>query len=102
MKPTLPGNIAWQTIQPTDNIHGSPKDSTPILIPLHQWERSKVKAAIKGTAVDVIFKTYSRGVVTCRDAWTYNFNKNILTENVSRMIETYNAEVARWTQLDKS
>ena len=59
---------------------------------------TKEAKAAKGTASDVIFKTYSRGVVTCRDAWTYNFNRNALIENVQQMIENYNAEVARWTQ----
>ena len=57
---------------------------------------NKETKASKSVAVDVIFKTYSRGVVTCRDAWTYNFNPNVLAENVQRMIETYNAEVHRW------
>ena len=28
----------------------------------------------------VIFKTYSLGVSTNRDAWAYNFNRNALTE----------------------
>ena len=59
---------------------------------------TKEAKAEKGTAVDVLFKTYSNGVKTNRDAWTYNFNRKALTENVSRMIGTYNAEVARWTQ----
>ena len=59
---------------------------------------TKTAKAAKGTASDVIFKTYSRGVVTCRDAWTYSFNRNALIENVQQMIENYNAEVARWTQ----
>ena len=52
--------------------------------------------AIKGEAVDVIFKTYSSGVGTSRDAWAYNFNRNALTQNMNRTIETYNAEVDRW------
>ena len=55
----------------------------------------KAKAG-KGEAVDVLFKSYSRGVVTCRDAWAYNFNRNVLTENMERMIRHYNAEVDRW------
>ena len=42
----------------------------------------KEAKAIKGTAVDVIFKTYSNGVKTNRDAWVYNFNRNTLTENI--------------------
>ncbi|MYB02169.1 DNA helicase, partial [Candidatus Poribacteria bacterium] len=51
-----------------------------------------------GTASDVIFKTYSAGVKTNRDAWTYNFNQNTLTQNVQQMIGVYNTEVARWAQ----
>ena len=58
---------------------------------------TKEAKAKKGAAADVIFKTYSRGVITCRDAWAYNF-KNTLTQNVQQMIGVYNAEVSRWTQ----
>ncbi len=59
---------------------------------------TKAAKAKKGAATEVIFKTYSNGVGTARDAWVYNFNRDALTENISRMIENYNAEVARWTQ----
>ena len=34
----------------------------------------------------MIFKDYSRGVATSRDAWAYNFNRNALVENMNRMI----------------
>ena len=57
---------------------------------------TKEAKAIKGTTADVIFKTYSRGVLTCRDAWTYNFNANALTENVQRTMEFYNTQVLKW------
>ena len=57
---------------------------------------TKEAKAKKGTATDVVFKTYSRGVNTSRDAWTYNFNRNILTGNVQQMSDTYNTEVDRW------
>ena len=59
---------------------------------------TKEAKAKKDTATDVIFKTYSAGVKTNRDAWTYNFNPNTLTQNVQQMIEVYNMEVARWAQ----
>ena len=52
--------------------------------------------AEKGPVVDVIFKTYSLGVSTNRDAWAYNFNANTLTENVQRTMEFYNAQVLKW------
>ena len=91
------GKIEWQTIQPnaeytwlTKGLHAEFNTFIPI-------GTKEVKAG-KITEADTIFKTYSRGIVTCRDAWTYNFNRNTLTENVSRMIGTYNAEVARWMQ----
>ena len=47
-------------------------------------------------AVGVTFKTYSNGVQTNRDAWTYNFNRKVLTKNMSGMIDFYNGEVKRW------
>ena len=37
---------------------------------------TKETKAIKGAALGVIFKTYSVGVGTSRDAWAYNFNQN--------------------------
>ena len=46
--------------------------------------------------MDVVFKTYSGGVKTNRDAWAYNFNRNALTENIRRMIDFYNEQVFKW------
>ena len=89
------GNIAWQTVQPdvrytwlTEGLHAEFEDFIPI--------GTKEAKATKGEAVDVIFKTYSLGINTSRDAWARNFNRNALTENIEQMIGTYNAEVDRW------
>ena len=57
---------------------------------------TKEAKAAKDEAGDVIFKSYSLGVSTNRDAWVYNFNRNILVDNMNRLIGTYNAEVDRW------
>ena len=57
---------------------------------------SKEVKADKGEATNVLFKTFSLGVNTARDAWARNFNSNTLTDNVKRMIETYNEQVFRW------
>ena len=88
-------NIAWKTIEPnkqytwlTEGLHAEFDTFIPI--------GTKETKAIKGAAVDVIFKTYSNGVKTNRDAWVYNFNRNVLIENVRRMIDIYNAEMDRW------
>ena len=89
------GNIAWQTIEPdarytwlTEGLQPEFEDFVPI--------GTKEAKATKGEAVDVIFKTYSLGINTSRDAWARNFNRNALTENIEQMIGTYNAEVDRW------
>ncbi len=89
------GSIEWQTIQPneeyiwlTDGLHAEFNTFIPI--------GTKEAKAQKGAAVDVIFKTYSAGVKTGRDAWTYNYKQNVLSKNIQGMIDTYNAEVDRW------
>lgn len=49
----------------------------------------------KKTLEHAIFKNYSRGVATGRDAWTYNSSRDNLAQNVVNLIEHYNAEVDR-------
>ena len=90
-------NVEWERMTPdkrntwlTEGLHAE----FDTFIPMGNKE---MKAA-QGTATGVIFKTYSLGVSTNRDAWVYNFNRNRLAENMSGMIENYNAEVARWGQ----
>ena len=89
------GNITWQEVTPdkqhiwlTEGLHAE----FDTFIPLG----TKEAKARKSAATDVIFKTYSRGVITCRDAWAYNFNRDVLTENILLMSDTYNTEVDRW------
>ena len=43
-----------------------------------------------------LFSIYSAGVKTNRDAWAFNASHKNLTENMKRMIEIYNEEVARF------
>ena len=88
-------NIEWDSITPdrrytwlTEGLHAEFETFSPM-------GTKKAKAA-RVEAVDVIFKDYSRGVATSRDAWAYNFNRNTLSENMTGMIATYNAEVDRW------
>ena len=86
------GNIEWEPITPderytwlTKGLHVEFETFMPI--------GSREAKAAKGEAVDVIFKVYSLGVSTNRDAWAYNFNRNALSKNIQRMIETYNEQV---------
>ncbi|WP_273783914.1 type ISP restriction/modification enzyme, partial [Bartonella sp. AU15XJBT] len=43
-----------------------------------------------------LFETYSRGIMTSRDAWAYNSNREILKKNMNNMITFYNSEVERF------
>ena len=88
-------NIEWKPITPdrrytwlTEGLHPEFETFIPI--------GTKEAKAEKGEGRDVIFHRFSNGIVTARDAWTYNFNRNALTENMNRLIGTYNAEIDRW------
>ena len=89
------GNVKWNPIQPdkqytwlTEGLHAEFNTFIPM--------GTKEAKASKGVAAGVIFKTYSNGVKTNRDAWVYNFNQKALTKNIQGMIGIYNAEVDRW------
>ena len=91
------GGVAWKSIEPddrhtwlTEGLHAEFDTFIPM--------GAKETKAQKSEAADVIFKTYSNGVKTNRDTWVYNFDRNALIENISKMIENYNIEVARWVQ----
>jgi predicted helicase len=43
-----------------------------------------------------IFRDFSRGAETTRDAWSYNFSRNAIETNIRRFIDFYNLEVERW------
>ena len=88
----------WESVQPdarytwlTKGLHAEFDTFIPM--------GSKQAKLVKGEVENVIFKTYSSGVKTNRDAWVYNFDRNALTENIQRMSATYNAEVDRWKRL---
>ena len=40
-----------------------------------------------------VFRQYSNGLKTNRDAWCYNFSREAVSSNMRRMIDNYNAEV---------
>ncbi|GAA8944870.1 DEAD/DEAH box helicase family protein [Helicobacter pylori] len=45
-----------------------------------------------------VFDIDSRGVISGRDPWVYNFSPNILTQSVQKCIETYNADLKRFNE----
>ncbi|WP_061961097.1 DEAD/DEAH box helicase [Demequina flava] len=42
---------------------------------------------------DGVFRTYSGGLKTNRDAWVYNYSATALEANVTRMVDFYNSQV---------
>lgn len=86
--------VKWQIITPdkthtwlTEGLHSEFDQFLPL---------GTKKAKKAQEAEEVIFKTYGRGVLTCRDAWAYNFNQEVLANNMQRMIEVYNEQVNKW------
>jgi len=57
---------------------------------------NKEAKATKGDVENVVFHQFSNGVSTNRDAWVYNFGRDVLAENVKKTIDTYNEQVFRW------
>ena len=89
------GTIKWREITPTAHqmwlTEGLAADFDTF-IPMG----TKAAKATKGDVNGTIFKTFSLGVSTSRDAWVYSFSQETLTANMTRMMENYNSEVARW------
>ena len=88
-------NIKWKAIRPdkrytwlTEGLQAEFETFIPM--------GSKEAKAAKGEAGDVLFKSYSCGISTGRDAWAYNFNRSALTENIQGMIGCYNEQVFKW------
>ena len=89
------GNVEWKRISPdkrhtwlTEGLHAEFETFMPL--------GSREAKATKGESVDVIFKVYSRGISTGRDAWAYNFSSKALIENIKETIEIYNEQVFKW------
>ena len=45
-----------------------------------------------------VFRLFSRGLATSRDAWAYNFSRAKLEQNMNRTIGFYNSEVQRYQE----
>jgi len=88
-------NVEWQQITP-DNRHTWLTEGLHAEFDTFLPMGTKEAKALKGVTTNVIFKTYSNGVKTNRDVWTYNFNANTLAENVQKMMGFYNQYVLKW------
>ncbi|GCE26334.1 hypothetical protein KDA_18180 [Dictyobacter alpinus] len=90
--------VDWLELQPdinntwiTQGLHAEFTSFLPV-----GTKEAKSAQSIGGFEAKTIFKLYSQGIQTGRDNWMYDFNVRRLADKASRMIETYNVEVARW------
>lgn len=76
----------WETLTP--NNHGDWINSRDKNYDFYQPIGDKTtKGKVDTTG---IFENYSRGIVSSRDAWCYNFSKAAVQSNMRRMIGNYN------------
>ena len=86
----ISGADAFRSIAP--NEHGDWISSRDECFATFQEIGNK---ALKGKeSTPAIFRQYSNGLKTNRDAWCYNFSREAVESNMRRMIDNYNAEVA--------
>ena len=85
--------IKWQRIKP--NAEGdwiNQRDPAfDHFIPLGNKEKGS----------EVVFDIYSQGLLSSRDAWVYNENRGILTENMRGMINAFNEDRVRYAEVCK-
>ena len=82
---SIAGIDDWQQITPDrhDDWIGQRDEVFQALYPLGS------KAAKAGKSDETIFRLYSRGLATSRDAYIYNFSRTACAENARRMVGDY-------------
>jgi predicted helicase len=92
--------VKWKTLSPDKKNNWITHDTDEefdSFIPIG----SRAAKAKGGTDL-AIFKTYSLGVSTNRDAVVYDFDAERLAKRVELFVEDYNAELHRWQMKQKS
>ncbi len=90
--------VKWKKLSPDDKgnwITNDTDEEFDAFIPIGS------KDAKAGANVPTIFRTYSLGVSTNRDAVVYDFDAKRLAKRVEQFAEDYNAELHRWQRKGK-
>ena len=82
---SIKGFSGWQTITP-DKHHDWVDQRSEVFAEFYPMGSKEAKA---GKADNAIFSLYSRGYVTGRDAYIYNFSRDACAENAKRMTQEY-------------
>ena len=81
----ITGQNGWQTLVPDGN-HDWLNQVNP------EFDRFLVLGDKKDKAVTPVFKNYSQGLLTARDAWCCNASKDVMEHNIRSMIVFYNTQ----------
>ncbi|MFM6268968.1 MAG: type ISP restriction/modification enzyme, partial [Dolichospermum sp.] len=87
--------IKWQEITPNENYDWINQRND-------DFESFMSLGDKKDATTKTIFNVYSRGVMTCRDNWVYNFSQQSVIDNMSRMIDFYNQQIEEFQKFLKS
>ena len=82
---SIKGVSDWQSITPNKHYDWVEQRSDAFA----EFYPIGTKEAKAGRADNAIFRLYSRGLATSRDAYVYNFSRDDCSENAERMTEDY-------------
>ena len=87
----ISGQHGWKTLVPDVN-HDWLNQVNP------KFDRFLVLGNKKDKAATPVFRNYSQGVVTARDAWCYNASRDVMEHNIRSMIAFYNTQRVQYHQ----
>ena len=88
----------WQKIEP-DKHHDWISQRDEVFETLCPIGSKQSKASKAGQTDDAVFRLYSNGYKTGRDAYLYNFSRGACTENARKMIENYENALRDWSKV---
>ena len=94
-----PKEVEWGWLRP-NRKHTWLVSATEEEFESHIAIGSKEAKRAKTEEVETIFKTYSMGVKTNRDAWVYDYKYDSLVKRMRQFIEDYNSHVDKYKRQD--
>lgn len=92
--------VKWRTLKPDQRntwLHSEEAAGFGAFLPVG----SKEAKALDSLDTHTIFRTYSLGISTNRDATVYDFHRHTLAKRAEQFCEDYNAEISRWVRKGK-
>lgn len=88
--------VEWRSIVPDPSSNWLSEEPETGFSSFIEIANPEIKGGVRQDAT--IFRDYSRGVETTRDAWNYNFTRSELQTNIRKFVTFYNSEMQRWLQ----